>query len=69
VTRWKAGWEQDEAIRQLVQARLDSPLRDRVLAAAEAAKAARKWRNATVHQDWVLRGRDATRPASAGGRT
>jgi hypothetical protein len=48
----------------LAKSRLVGEMRNRVLAAVDAADAARLKRNEIVHQDWVLRGLDATRPVS-----
>ncbi|SFF66740.1 hypothetical protein [Blastococcus tunisiensis] len=63
-TRRKGGGEQDRQVRKLAKARLTGPLQDRVLAAAKLADAARRRRNEIVHQDWLLRGREAMRPVS-----
>jgi hypothetical protein len=39
-------------------------MQEQVLAAVDAADAARTKRNEIVHQDWLLRGPDAMRPVS-----
>lgn len=44
--------------------RLTGSMRDQFLFALVAAEGARARRNAIDHQDWLLRGRDAMRPAS-----
>jgi hypothetical protein len=63
-TRRKGGGEQDRQVRKLAKVRLTGPLQDRVLAAATLADTARNRRNEIVHQDWLLRGREAMRPVS-----
>ncbi len=61
-TRWKSGAKQCEQVRKLAAERLTGPMREQVLAAVDQAEAARRRRNEIVHQDWLLRGRDAVRP-------
>lgn len=64
VTRKAPGAKQCEQVRRLAQTRLAGDLRADVLAALEAAEASRARRNEIVHQDWLLRGRDAMRPVA-----
>jgi hypothetical protein len=64
VTRWKPGALQADKVRALAGQRLSGELQHRVLAAVDQAEEARDRRNDIVHQDWLLRGRDATRPVS-----
>lgn len=59
-----SGREQCSQIRRLAAERLTGDLQEHVLAAVAAAEAARVRRNEIVHQDWLLRGRDAMRPVS-----
>jgi hypothetical protein len=59
-----SGREQCSRVRRLAEERLAGHLREQVLAAVAAAEAARERRNEIVHQDWLLRGRDAMRPIS-----
>ena len=60
--RRESGAAQQENVCKLAQARLYGDLQAGVLGAVEIADEARKRRNEIIHQDWVLRGRDATRP-------
>ena len=53
--------KQAKAIRTLADTNLWGDLQSAVLEAVEAAKNAADHRNNIVHQDWVLRGRDAMR--------
>lgn len=62
--RRKRGKAQTAAVRQLAQRRLEGDLKILVLQAAADADAVRERRNEIVHQDWILRGRDAVRPIS-----
>ena len=62
--RRQPGSAQQDHVRKLAEARLHGNLQASVLRAVEAADAARARRNAIVHQDWVLRGRDAMRPVA-----
>jgi hypothetical protein len=62
--RRSPGSEQCRSVRRLAEARLVGVMREQVLAAVDAAEAARLKRNEIVHQDWLLRGPDATRPVS-----
>lgn len=64
VSRKAQGGKQCERVRRLANQRLTGEIRDEVLAAVNAAESARIRRNEIVHQDWVLRGRDAMRPVS-----
>lgn len=64
VSRKARGAKQCERVRRLADERLTGDMRDVVLAAVDAAESARIRRNEIVHQDWVLRGRDAMRPVS-----
>jgi hypothetical protein len=57
-----SGAEQCRRVRNLAQSRLIGEMREQVLAAVDAADAARAKRNEIVHQDWLLRGPDAMRP-------
>lgn len=61
VARKAQGAQQCEKVRKLAGERLVGDLRDRVLAVVDDAETVRKERNEIVHQDWLLRGRDATR--------
>jgi hypothetical protein len=58
------GWKHCDRVRRLADQRLTGDMRDEVLAAVDAAESARIRRNEIVHQDWVLRGRNAMRPVS-----
>ena len=60
--RREPGAVQQEHVRKLAIPRLFGDLQAAVLAAVDVADGARKSRNEIVHQDWVLRGPDATRP-------
>jgi hypothetical protein len=60
--RRASGAEQCRHFRKLAQSRLIGEMREQVLAAVDAAAAAREKRNEIVHQDWLLRGPDAMRP-------
>ncbi len=62
--RRAAGSKQCKAVRRLALERLVGPMQTEVLAAVAAAENARRRRNEIVHQDWLLRGPDATRPVS-----
>lgn len=62
--RWKPGWKQCEQVRRLARERLTADLQEQVLAAVDAAEDARERRNDVVHQDWLLRSRDAMRPVA-----
>jgi hypothetical protein len=62
--RAKPGVQLSEKIRRLVGQRLRGDLAVEAEAALDAADEARAHRNEVVHQDWVLRGRDAMRPVS-----
>jgi hypothetical protein len=59
--RKRNGSEQDRWVRVLADARLVSPLHERVMNAMRTADDARKRRNDVIHQDWVLDVRDQTR--------
>lgn len=59
-----SGREQCRQVRRLAEERLIGHLLEQVLAAVAAAEAARARRNEIVHQDWLLRGRDAMRSVS-----
>jgi hypothetical protein len=63
-TRWKPGTVQTDKVRRLAQTCLTGGLQAAVLAAVEDAEEARDRRNDVVHQDWLLRSPDATRPVS-----
>lgn len=52
-------------VRALTAVRLSGELQTLVQEAVNAAERAAKVRNDIVHQDWVLRGRDAMRPVAA----
>jgi hypothetical protein len=69
VTRKAPGAKQCEQVRRLAQTRLAGDLQVDVLAALEVAEASRARRNEIVHQDWLLRGRDAMRPVAELGLT
>jgi len=58
------GAQQCQRVRDLALSRLTGEMQDQVLAAVDMADAARKKRNEIVHQDWLLRGPDATRPVA-----
>ena len=60
--RRESGAAQQDNVRKLAQARLYGDLQAAVVGAIEIADEARKSRNKIIHQDWVLRGHDATRP-------
>lgn len=62
--RRERGAEQCSRVRLLAQSRLVGQMKDRVLAAVEKAEAVRRRRNEIVHQDWLLRSRDAARPVA-----
>lgn len=62
--RRASGAVQCQNVRALGKTKLVGELRDQVLAAVDAADAARLRRNEIVHQDWLLRGRDAMRPVA-----
>lgn len=64
LSRKAHGAKQCQRVRRLADERLTGDMRDAVLAAVDAAESARTHRNEIVHQDWVLRGRDAMRPVS-----
>ncbi len=63
-SRRAPGAEQCKRVRCLAGERLTGSMREQVLAALVAAEAGRRRRNEIVHQDWLLRGRDAVRPVS-----
>lgn len=63
-SRRAPGAKQCERVRSLAEERLTGDMREQVLAAVVAAEAARGRRNEIVHQEWLLRGRDAMRPVS-----
>lgn len=63
-SRRSPGREQCKQVRLLAAERLSGDLLDHVVAAVVAAEAARARRNEIIHQDWLLRGGDATRPVS-----
>jgi hypothetical protein len=63
-SRRAPGAEQCKRIRRLAAERLTGDMLEEVVAAVTAAEAARARRNEIVHQDWLLRGRDAMRPVS-----
>lgn len=63
-TRSKPGREQSRNIRRLTDERLMGDLALEANAALDSADRARTHRNEIVHQDWVLRGREAMRPVS-----
>ncbi len=63
-SRRAPGAEQCKRVRRLAAERLTGDLFEEVVAAVAAAEAARVRRNEIVHQDWLLRGRDATRPVT-----
>ena len=67
-TRWKAGAVQSDKVRRLAETRLVGPLQAAVLSAVREVEEARDRRNDVVHQDWLLRSREATRPWSEIGR-
>ena len=58
--RKSLGSVQCEKVKKLAQERLIGPMQAQVLAAVEAAEAARFRRNEIVHQGWLLRGPNAT---------
>lgn len=62
--RRASGATQCQHVRALSETKLVGDLRDRVVAAVDAAEAARSRRNEIVHQDWLLRSRDAMRPVA-----
>ncbi len=62
VTRRAPGAKQCEQVRRLAQERLAGDLQADVLAVLVVAEASRVRRNEIVHQDWLLRDRDAMRP-------
>src|SRR4051794_1393328 len=55
------GSVQCREVKRLAQERLTGPMQEQVLAAVEAAEAARLRRNEIIHQGWLLRGHDANR--------
>lgn len=55
---------QTDKVRRLASTRLEGALQAAVQAAVNAAEDARDRRNNVVHQDWLLRSRDASRPWS-----
>ncbi|WP_270888932.1 hypothetical protein [Pedococcus sp. 5OH_020] len=59
--RRTSGAAQCRHLRVLAETRLVGELRNQVLAVVDAAEGARRRRNEIVHQDWLLRGPDATR--------
>ncbi len=61
VTRRAPGAKQCEQVRRLAQERLAGDLQADVLAVLVVAEASRVRRNEIVHQDWLLRDRDAMR--------
>jgi len=63
-TRRAAGSKQSKQVRRLARERLTGRMRTQVIAAVEAAEAVRARRNDIVHQEWLLRSRDAMRPVS-----
>jgi hypothetical protein len=63
-SRAARGAEQCNQIRRLAAERLTGDMQREVLAAVQAAAAARARRNEVVHQDWLLRGGDAVRPVA-----
>jgi hypothetical protein len=63
VSRKAQGRKQCERVRGLANQRLTGEMRDEVLPPS-MQPLARIRRNEIVHQDWVLRGRDAMRPVS-----
>jgi hypothetical protein len=60
--RRASGRVQCKAVRRLAEERLTGRMQKDVLAAVDVAEASRRRRNAIVHQSWLLRGPDATRP-------
>lgn len=56
--------EQCKRVRRLAAERLTGDMLKQVVAAVAAGESARIRRNEIVHQDWLLRGRDAMRPVS-----
>lgn len=52
------------AVTRLADERLVGPLQAAVHDAVKAAEQAQRHRNEIVHQDWLLRGTDATRPVA-----
>lgn len=55
------GAKQCEAVDRLARNRLTGDMHNEVLACVAAAEDARRRRNDVIHQDWVLRGREAFR--------
>jgi len=60
-SRRTPGSKQCKRILRLAEERLTGEMLEQVVAAVVAAEAARVRRNEIVHQDWLLRGRDAMR--------
>ncbi len=60
-SRSKPGSVQREKVTRLAAQRLSGDLQQAVLAAVSSVEAAQSQRNEVIHQDWVLRGREATR--------
>lgn len=60
-SRRKPGREQRKKLVVLATQRLCGDLQQAVLAAVASVEAAQERRNEVIHQDWVLRGRDAMR--------
>lgn len=58
------GAEQARSVRKLADQWLAGDLLTAVLEMTDRADKVRNQRNEIVHQDWILRGRDATRPVS-----
>jgi len=58
-SRRTLGAEQCKGIRRLAAQRLTGEMLEQVVAAVVAAEVAQVRRNEIVHQDWLLRGRDA----------
>jgi len=59
-SRWKPGSVQRKKVAELATQRLSGDLQA-VWAAMSSVEAAQKRRNEVIHQDWVLRGREAMR--------
>jgi hypothetical protein len=58
------GQQQRDRVRRLARERLRGDLLNATLAAVDAANVAAARRKEIIHQDWVLRGRDALRPVA-----